>query len=224
MKPRTVIEQTQTCTQLPLDLIEHDGRFYLECSGSQIDASHLGFPVRKLVELIAKPFRPARQPRIVFLGLGFGHAVKAARVALPQEKASFVILPEARELPPWVSKHLTEDPLDDERVYFEDTPPFSHLPDEFSGIQAVVADLDHLNATAPKDWSFSSPAFLSVLHERLKFGGLIGLVANRPDPALEKELRKSGFELISDLVPLSEKSKKNRTLYLARKGSYQRSH
>ncbi|MDA7888788.1 hypothetical protein N9A86_05350 [Akkermansiaceae bacterium] len=222
MKPRNFIEQSQSCTQLPLDLIEHDGRYFLECNGSQIDGSHLGFSNRQLVELVAKPFRPARQPRVVFLGLGFGHAVKAIREALPQLKASFVILPEARELPDWISSHLAEDPLDDERVFLQDSSPFAPLPIEFMGIQAVVADLDHLNALAPKDWTFSSPAFLSTLNERLKFGGLLGLVSNRPDPALEKELRKSGFEVISELVPLSEKSKKNRTLYLARKGSYQR--
>jgi hypothetical protein len=58
----------------------------------------------------------------------------------------------------------------------------------------------------------------------LKYGGLLGLVSTRPVPGLEKELRKTGFEVATDLVPLSEKSKKNRTLYLARKGRYQRSH
>lgn len=224
MKPRNFIEQSQSCTQLPLDLIEHDGRYFLECSGNQIDASHLGYSNRMLVELVAKPFRPARQPRIVFLGLGFGHSIIAAREALPQQKASFVILPESSKLPDWISKHLPTDPLDDERVYFDHRSPFEPLSEEFSGIQAVVADLDHLNTLAPKNWSFTSGNFLAILNERLKHGGLLGLVMNRPDPALEKELRKTGFEVVSDLVPLSEKSKKNRTLYLARKGSYQRRH
>jgi hypothetical protein len=41
---------------------------------------------------------------------------------------------------------------------------------------------------------------------------------------LEKELRKLGFDVATDLAPFSEKSKKNRTLYLARKGHYQRAH
>ena len=224
MKPRNFIEQSQSCSQLTIDLIEHDGRYFLECSGSQIDASHLGYSNRKLVELVAKPFRSARQPRIVFLGLGFGHSIAAAQEALPQQKASFIILPESSELPDWISKHLPIDPLDDERVYFDHRSPLEPLSEEFSGIQAVLADLDHLNTLAPKDWSFTSGNFLAILNERLKHGGLLGLVMNRPDPALEKELRKTGFEVVSDLVPLSEKSKKNRTLYLARKGSYQRRH
>ena len=224
MKPRNFLEKSQYYTQISLDLIEHDGRYFHECSGSQIDASHLGYSNRKLVELVAKPFRPARQPRIVFLGLGFGHSIAAAREVLPQQKASFVILPESSELPEWISKHLPIDPLDDERVYFDHRSPLEPLPEEFSGIQAVVADLDHLITLAPKDWSFTSGNFLAILNERLKHGGILGLVMNRPDPALEKELRKTGFEVVSDLVPLSEKSKKNRTLYLARKGSYQRRH
>ena len=224
MKPRNFIEQSQSCSHSSLDLIEHDGRYFLECSGSQIDASHLGYSNRKMVELVAKPFRPARQPRLVFLGLGFGHSIAAAREALPQQKASFVILPESSELPNWIAKHLPIDPLDDDRVYFDHRSPLEPLSEEFSGIQAVVADLDHLSTLAPKNWSFTSSNFLAILNERLKNGGLLGLVMNRPDPALEKELRKTGFEVVSDLVPLSEKSKKNRTLYLARKGSYQRRH
>jgi len=150
--------------------------------------------------------------------------VQALRKALPQQKASFVILPESHDLTHWLSKYLPVDPLDDERVYFDKRSPFEPLPEEFSGIQTVVVDLDHLYALAPPEWSFTSSVFLASLNARLKSGGLLGLVMNRPDAALEKELRKSGFEVVSELVPLSEKSKKNRTLYLARKGSYQRRH
>ena len=39
-------------------------------------------------------------------------------------------------------------------------------------------------------------------------GGLLGLIANRPVTGLEKQLRKSGFEVTTDFAPSSEKSKK----------------
>ena len=39
--------------------------------------------------------------------------------------------------------------------------------------------------------------------------------------SIKKEMRKAGFEVAVDAVPFSEKSRKNRTLYLARKGRYQ---
>jgi|TARA_B100001093_G_scaffold192026_1_gene184512 hypothetical protein len=152
--------------------------------------------------------------------LGLGHAVAAARESLPQEKASFVILPEATELADLISKNSTIDPLDDERVHLDNLDPFTLLPAEYSASQGIFADLDHLEALSPKNWAITSPNVLGNFQERLKTGGLLGLIANRPVTGLEKQLRKSGFEVTTDFAPSSEKSKKNRTLYLARKGSY----
>lgn len=224
MKPRHSIANTESCTGLALDLIEHDGRLFLECEGRQVDASHLGHAARKLIGIMTRPFRPARQPRIIFLGLGFGHALLEARESLPQERASFVVLPEAGELPGWLAEHLESQPLDDERILLENSSPFAPLSGKLSNSQGIIADLDHLEALAPKRWSILSSAVLTGFNERLKNGGLLGLISTRPIPGLEKELRKAGFDVATDLAPLSEKSKKNRTLYLAKKGQYQRSH
>ncbi len=224
MKPRKMIASTTSCTGLQLDLMQHDDRHFLECEGRQVDAAHLGHAARKLVGVMSQPFRPARQPRTIFLGLGFGHAVLESMKVLPQEKASFIILPEAAEIPGWLANHVDNEGLADERVTIGDADPFSLIPAEFTGSQGIVADLDHLEALAPKRWSITSPAVLSGFNERLKNGGLLGLISTRPIPGLEKELRKAGFDVATDLAPLSEKSKKNRTLYFARKGHYQRSH
>jgi spermidine synthase len=174
MKPRIIVAQTTSCTQLNLDFIEHDGRFFLECEGRQVDGSQQGFATRKLIKLMSLPFRPARQPRIVILGLGLGHAVAAARESLPQEKASFVILPEATELADLISKNLTIDPLDDERVHLDNLDPFTLLPAEYSASQGIFADLDHLEALSPKNWAITSPNVLGNFQERLKTGGLPG--------------------------------------------------
>lgn len=224
MKPRNTVARTESCTQLTLDFIEHDGRYFLECEGRQVDGSSLGHAARKLVELMSRPFRPARQPRLLFLGLGMGHAIKAAREALPQEKASFVIFPESPEIARWLAVDLEEDPLDDPRVHLDPRDPFDPLPSDYAGSQGIFADLDHLDALAPKNWQITSPNVLGNFQDRLKNGGLLGLIATRPVAGLEKELRKAGFDVAIDLAPLSEKSKKNRTLYLARKGHYQRTH
>jgi len=223
MKPRNTVARTESCTQLALELIEHDGSHFLECEGRQVDGSHLGFAAGKIIGLMSRPFRAAKQPRLVFLGLGFGHAVMSARQILPQEKASFVILPESPLLPQWISEHLSENPLDDERVHLDSANPFEPLPSDYSGTQGIFADLDHLDALAPKKWSITSEAVLKNYADRLKNGGLLGLISTRPITGLEKALRKANFEVVTDLAPLSEKSKKNRTLYLARKGHYQRS-
>ena len=224
MKPRNTVAQTESCTHLTLDFIEHDGRFFLECEGRQVAGSNSGHAVGKLIKLMSRPFRPARQPRLIFLGLGMGHAIKEAREALPQEKASFVILPESPKVAGWLSSHLIEDPLDDERVHLDVLDPFCPLPSEYAGSQGIFADLDHLEALAPKDWKITNPRILANFQDRLKAGGLLGLISTRPVAGLEKELRKAGFDIATDSAPISEKSKKNRTLYLARKGHYQRTH
>ena len=164
MKPRNTIAQTESCTRLSLDLMEHDGRLFLECEGRQVDATHLGMAARQLVGIAARPFRPARQPRLIFLGLGFGHAVLEACTALPQEKASFVVLPEAAELPGWLEQHLDVSPLDDERIHIESSSPFAPLPSEYTNCQCIIADLDHLEALAPKKWSITSPNILGGLY------------------------------------------------------------
>lgn len=224
MKPRQVVSEITACTGSSLTLVQHDGRHFLECEGRQVDASHFSSPATQLVTTLSRPFRPARQPRLIFLGLGLGHALRAAREVLPQEKASFVVLPEAAAISDWLSQHLSPDPLDDERILLESLSPFDLLPNELEGSQGIVGDLDHLDALAPKSWSITSPTILGNYRERLKHGGLLGLLSTRPVAGLEKELRKAGFEVATDLAPLSQNSKKNRILYLARKGNYLRSH
>jgi hypothetical protein len=54
-----------------------------------------------------------------------------------------------------------------------------------------------------------SPNVLGNFQERLKTGGLLGLIANRPLSGLEKQLRNSGFEVTTDFAPSSEKVEKN---------------
>lgn len=222
MKPRNTVEQTTSCTRRPLELIEHDGRYFLETSGTQIAAQNWANPAIELMEMVCQPFRPAKQPRLIFLGLAFGQAVAAARHFLPQEKASFVIFPEADELPDWVEKHLPESPIDDDqnRVHLETHSPFYPIPPEYAKSQAVIMDLDHLIALSPPNYDPIHPASLHNIYDSLKVGGLLGILGSRLDNGLKKKLQKCGFEVAHEFVPLSEKSKKNRTLYLARKGHY----
>ncbi|MEN8694250.1 MAG: hypothetical protein ACN4GG_06615 [Akkermansiaceae bacterium] len=222
MKPRITIEQTTSCTRLPMELVEHDGRYSLECRGSLVAAQNWGRPAIELMEMICQPFRPAKKPRIIFLGLGFGHAVASALHFLPQEKASFVIFPEAEILPEWLETHLPESPIDDDknRVFIEPLSPFNPIPPEFGKSQAVIMDLDHLTALAPVNYDPTHPASLHNIFDTLKVGGLLGIIGSRLDNGLKKKLQKSGFEVAHEFVPLSEKSKKQRTLYIARKGHY----
>lgn len=223
MKPRSQLAESRSYNNVPLELVEHDGRHYLETGGRQITAAHLGHPEMELLTLLSRPFRPARKPRLIFLGLGFGQALAAARKALPQEKAEFIIFPEGPALLDQYQELIPQIvDLDDERLQFEKGGPFQQISGSFAGSQAIVLDLDALEMIAPPSWSISSEKVLYNYSETLKTGALLGLVVTRPRKELEKALRKVGFEVVTEVVPLSVKSKKSRTLYLARKGFYER--
>lgn len=224
MKPRELLSNGKTKEGLELQLINHDGRISLECEGRQLTATHLGTAAAELGRMAVSPFRPAKQPKILFLGIGLGHILQAAQEALPQEKASFHLCLEFPELAGWVAQHMTPNPLDDERVLVYENSPFDPIPQENVPYQAIVADLDALEGMAPEKWLPNRVRWLRQLSDSIKAGGLLGFLRHRRDPDLEKNLRFVGCDPVYDYVAVSEKSKKNRIVYLARKGHYQRSH
>lgn len=224
MKPRNTLATLKTRQGHPLDLVEHDNRYFLESDGIQLAASHLARPAVELTEALCQPFRPARQPRVIFLGLGLGHALETALQALPQKGASFVVFPEAVDLPETLAKHLPHVNFADDRITFEKETPFFPLPDALSDSQAIIVDHDALQKIAPRTWKLASNNVLNNLSGMLKNGALLGILIDRPDPQMAKLIQKAGFDIVRELVPVSEKGKKKRVMYLARKGHYQRRH
>lgn len=224
MKPRELKSTGQTKEGLELQLINHDGRLSLECEGRQLAATNLGMAARELGRMAVSPFRPAKQPKILFLGIGLGHILDAAREALPQEKASFHVCLESPDLAEWIASAMNPDPMDDERVLVCENSPFDPIPQENAPYQAIFADLDSLEGIAPLKWLPNRVRWLRQLADSIKAGGILAFLRHRRDPDLEKNLRLVGCNPVYDFVPVSEKSKKNRVVYLARKGHYQRSH
>ena len=224
MKPRELLNSGDSNEGLELQLINHDGRIALECEGRQLSATNLGMAASELGRMASSPFRPAKQPKILFLGIGLGHVLQAARDALPQEKASFHVCLEAPALPEWIAQNMKSDPLDDERVVLCEGSPFDSIPQENAPYQAILADLDALEGLAPPKWLPNRVRWLRQLSDSVKAGGMLGFLRHRRDPDLEKNLRVVGCNPVYDYVGVSEKSKKNRIVYLARKGHYQRTH
>lgn len=221
MKPREILETGQSRDSRALQLVAHDDRLFLEHDGLQLDASHLGRSLAEAGRLASAPFLPVRQPKILFLGLGFAHGLHAAREALPKEKAAFHVCSESPDLPAWLAKHHHGDPFSDERVTDLERSPFDALPQESGPYQAIVADLDFLTGLAPEGWDPTRVRWLRQASDTIKTGGLLAFLRDRRDRALEKNLRLLSCDPISELVPLSENSKKHRVLYLARKGHRQ---
>ena len=221
MKPRETKHTGKTREGIPLQLVEHDGRTYLESDGHQLAANHLFISEQEIARLATAPFRPAKKPKCLFLGLGLGHMVKAACATLPQEAATFFVTLESNDLPAWAD--LSEESRDP-RIVTLDLPPFENIPQEHAPYQAIFADLDYLEALAPEKWLPNRVRWLRQLSDSIKAGGLLAFIRYRRDTTLEKNLRLIGCDPIYEFAKVSEKSKKNRVLYLARKGHYQSPH
>ncbi len=224
MKPRENIDHTTTREGIPLELIRHDDRLFLESNGRQLDAAHLSLPANELARLATEPFRPARQPQLLILGLGLGHLLRACLKSLPQEKATFHLALEAETLPAWLKSHCPPSPLQDPRVQLTGTSPYDNIPQQHAPYQAILGDLDYLEALAPEKWQATRLRWLRFASDSLKAGGLLAFLLNRQNKDLEKNLRLANCDPVFEIFSVTEKSKKNRVLYLARKGHYQRSH
>lgn len=220
MKPRVTLEEATTAEGVPFKLVEHDQRLFLECNGKQIDGSHLSNIGESLGKLVTSPFRPARQPKVLFLGLGFGHYLRSALQALPQERAKFYVSLESAELPDWLAARGLG--FDDERIEYLPDSPFESLPQEIGPFQAIIADLDYLRTLSPEKWEPTRLRWVRQASDTIKAGGILAFVTDRRDPQLEKNFGLVSCRPVWETMSITEKSKRQRVTYLARKGHYER--
>ncbi|MBJ05883.1 MAG: hypothetical protein CMO40_02030 [Verrucomicrobiaceae bacterium] len=211
-----------------LALVGHDGHFYLQCDGVQLQSSFAHNAAFELGRLAAQPFRSARQPRILLSGLGLGFTLAALRMALPQKKAVFQVAEPLAELPGWHREHLDElhpGQLVDPRLLLRQetlSSALRKLGDEF---QAIVMDaegcLPQEGVTTRDGVPHSS--FLHRAHSALKGGGLLAISCRVEQRSFERKLLRAGFDVAHEMVPTSHKGKQKQrsTIWLARKGAYQ---
>lgn len=231
MKPIVKLAETTTPDGSELALCERDGSYFLKADGAQLTTSFAHAAEEHLARLACAPFRPASQPRILIGGLGLGYTLAAACEALPQSRAFFTVAELVPEIHAWNRQHLAHlhpGLWDDPRVEVR----YQALPDLLRSSprphNAILLDREH----GPEEWTGASPhadhatAFLELAHSALKEGGLLAVWSASSDPALEKRLRKSGFDVSTELVPAAHKGKRRRpqTIWLARKGTYQSQH
>ncbi len=229
VKPTRILAETSARTHLSLTLVEHDGDFYLQSAGVQLQSSFAHNGAAELGRLAAQPFRGARQPRFLLAGLGLGYTLAALREKLPQKKAVFQVAEPIPDLPDWHRQHLAAlhpGQLDDPRLILRR----EGLPDALSkageGLQAMLIDaegsLPQAGVTDRKGVPHSS--FLHRAHSSLKEGGLLAISSGADPGPFERKLRQAGFDVARELVPTSQKGKQKQhsTIWLARKGAYQK--
>lgn len=220
MKPRTILAETPLPEGGALTLQEHDGRLSLLIHGQQICGPATRAAEEELARLACAPFRPVRQPRLFFAGLGLGHGLGAALAELKQKRATFIVGEPLAALPAWHRSHLPESPLHDPRVLLEDDCGPSALIRQAGLLHAVLLHLDASPAgPGNRPWVVDR-RWLAAAHEALQAGGLLAIAGSRPLANLTRKLRGSGFEVAEFTVPVSPNAKRPRLqpLWLARKG------
>ena len=221
MKPRITLAEVALPDGGTLVLQEHDSRKSLLIHGQQICGPATRAAEEELARLACAPFRPARQPKLWFAGLGLGHSLAAAAAELRQKRASFIVAEPLDVLVDWHRKHLPDSPaLTDSRVVMEGDCGPAALIREAGTLHAILLHLD-ASPTGPRNRPWvDERRWLSAAYEALQAGGLLAIAGSRHVPTLTRRLQRSGFEVAEFSVPASPNAKKPRQLpiWLARKG------
>ena len=230
MKPIRTLEEAVLPEGVPVHLTEHDGAVALHSEGVQLQSTQTSFPREELGRLASAPFKPTRQPRLLIGGLGLGHSLATIQSELPQKRASFLVAEPLRTMVAWHRDHLTSlhpGQLEDSRVAIHcRSLPATLRKNQGEGFHAIVIDwaggyaLDEVVDAAQRP----SPAFLSRAHAGLKEGGLLAICSTGDHSTFEQRLIRAGFVVARESVPASHKGKQKRrfTIWLARKGTYQK--
>lgn len=221
MKPRITLAETPLPDGNILALQEHDGRKSLLVHGQQICGPSTRSAEEELARLACAPFRPARQPKIFFMGLGLGHTIAAVAKELPQKRATFIVGEPLLAIADWHRTLIPESPLvTDARVILENDCGPGTLTHFEGTLHAILLHLD-ASPTGPRNRTWvDERRWVSAAFESLQQGGLLAIAGSRPVPNLTRRLQGSGFEVAEFTVPSSPNAKRPRFLpiWLARKG------
>ena len=221
MKPRITLGECPLADGGSLVLQEHDGRRYLLMHGQQICGPVTRAVEEELARLACAPFRPARQPKIWFAGLGMGHAVAAAAAELKQKRATFMVAEPLAGLVEWHRRLLPDSPLLTEgRIALENDCGAAGLHGHAGQLHAIVLHLDASPSGPGQRPLVDDRGWLASAYEALQPGGLLAIGGSRPVKGLGRRLQRAGFEVAELTVAAAPLAKKTRLapVWLARKG------
>ncbi len=222
MKPRTIIAETTLPGGAVLALQEHDGRRYLVSGGIQTAGPATRTSEREMARLACAPFRPARQPKILLVGLALGEALAAVGEAVPQKRATFIVAEPLDDLVAWHREYFPESPLvTDKRVILQSDPGIAGLTSHPSTLHAILLHADTASPDATGRPLLDDRRWLTAAYDALQAGGLLVIAASTKLPRLDRALARAGFNVAEshiEAVPNARRPKRH-FLWLARKGT-----
>lgn len=224
MKPRLAIATTRLPSGENLELVEHDGKLYLDVRGQQLAGPATARSEEELARLACAPFRPARQPRLLLVGLALGRVLARTLAALPQSRARFTVAEPLADLVGWHRAGLAgldPAPLADPRVTLLAAAPDAALRQLEQPQHAILLHLDAgpLHHEGPGDSLADHVRWLAAARDALLPGGLLAIAAARPHRHLRRRLEQAGFEVAESTLESSPHAKRPRLhhLWLARR-------
>jgi spermidine synthase len=221
MKPRITLAQTTLPDGNVLELHEHDDRKYLYVHGQQLAGPGSRIPDEELANLGIQPFRSARQPKILVMGLGLGGLLNAVSKTVLQKRASISIYEPNDDLVLWQREFFEDSPFaNDPRIsMIHDFSP-SLLAREDNTFHAILLNAD----TAPIEKGkmiFEDKRWLGAANDALQPGGLIGITAMKKIPGIYQLLKRMGYDVVEHFVEGNTNAKRPRRypIWLGRKGT-----
>ena len=89
-----------------LELLSHDGHFFLTANGSQLKTSFAHGTEEELAKLGCAQVRGATKPHVLIGGLGLAYTLAEACRVLPQKGAEFTVAELIPEIVSWNKSHL----------------------------------------------------------------------------------------------------------------------
>ena len=221
MKPRTNLAETTLPDGSTLTLQEHDGRKSLLIHGQQICGPGTRAAEEEMARLACAPFRPARQPKLFFVGLGLGQTLATVSTELKQKKGTFIIAEPNTEITKWHHEFMPDSPIhSDSRVVIETDCGPEALQNMEGQLHAILLHLDASPMSPQNRPWIDDRKWLSAAFNSLQPGGLLAIAGSKRVDYVTKALKKAGFDIAQYDVPASANAKRSRLMpiWLGRRG------
>ncbi len=219
MKPYNLLSEHNQSPEINFSLHERDNVKYYQVNTTPVTNDKEINCEYELGQMMARPFRPARQPKVLILGLGVGGFLNAIGESLPQKKASFDILDINSKAFQWYKQYLKADDTIVERASFSCEKAADFLKTRNDTYHAIFMDPELWRSSGSEE-NITNKLYLNYFVSCLKRGGLLGLVTERPDKVLKARIQRCGLEVSFERVAAVPGGKRQRTLWLAKKGHY----
>lgn len=221
MKPSILREQALTPDGRLMTLSEHDGAYTIRVAGVELMTTRQHHSEEQLARRACEPLEQARSARVLIGGLGFGFTLRAALGSLRPD-ATVTVVEIMPEVVSWNRKPdygLAGVLLDDPRIetVLGDVADVVWQRRDF--FDAVILDVDNGAAgltTTENARLYTAPG-LAHLHAALRPDGLLAIWSAAADPAFEERMRRCGFAVITERVPLYAGSRSSACLFIGRK-------